>query len=173
MDAHAIRSRATCRSALAANLLYLQHYALTDPSRLVRAQPSGCTLIGNVVIAADAQIDPTARIGPDVAIGPRVRIGSGVRVRNAILLGDCDVRPHACIINAVLASRCIVGAWARIEGAPLELHMGRRRFVDATKRSDVAILANDVDVAPEIIVRQCIVLPNKQLSVSYNQEILL
>ena len=74
------------------------------------------------------------------------------------------------MIWSILAADCKVGAWARVSGEPEDLWWtaGGPKPVKS-----VTILANDVTVAKEVCVRSCIVLPQKVLTKSSANEVLL
>ncbi|KAJ3346987.1 Proteasome subunit alpha type-2 [Entophlyctis luteolus] len=192
----------TGSSTIPANRLYLQHFKVTAPRRLSYASPTsttamsatsvtatplkisptsgatpatagpGSNLIQPVFIHPTATVHPSARIGPNVSIGPRAVIGRGVRVKDAIVLDNVEVKNDSCIINAILGWDSRVGAWSRVEGAP-----GESMTLNATHKGmkipSACILGNNVAVADEIAVRNCIVLPHKELKTSFHNEILM
>ncbi|WVR09539.1 hypothetical protein IAU60_006608 [Kwoniella sp. DSM 27419] len=153
----------TAASAVTATSLYLARWQITSPHLL--AKPTA-NIIAPVYIDPTATVDPSAKIGPNVAIGPDVKVGAGVRVKDAMVLEGTTLDKHSCVINSIVGTNCNVGAWARVNGAP-------EPEQDIKGEISVAILATEVSLAPETLVRSCIVLPNKSLSKNSANEVLL
>ncbi|WWC63373.1 uncharacterized protein I303_105973 [Kwoniella dejecticola CBS 10117] len=153
----------TAASAVTANSLYLTRIQKTNPDFLARSSPN---VISPVYIDSSATIDPTAKIGPNVAIGPGVTVGAGVRVKDAIILEGTNLEQHSCVLNSIVGANCNVGAWARVDGKP-------EPETDVKGQISVTILATEVSLAPETLVRSCIVLPNKSLNRNSANEVLL
>ncbi|KAJ3216976.1 Proteasome subunit alpha type-2 [Dinochytrium kinnereticum] len=178
----------TGSSTIPANRLYLQHFKATQPRRLSTltptigvATPGSATtpgaslssgLIPPVYIHPTAIVHPTAKIGPNVSIGPRVLIGRGVRVKDSIILDAVEIKNDSCVLNAIVGWESRIGAWARVEGSP-----GESLHINATQKGmkvpSAAILGKSVTVADETTIRNCIVLPNKELKSSFHNEILM
>ncbi|KAJ3417189.1 hypothetical protein HDV05_006395 [Chytridiales sp. JEL 0842] len=129
-------------------------------------------LIAPVYIHPTAIVHPTARIGPNVSIGPRVIVGRGARVKDSILLDAVEIKNDACILNAIVGWESRIGCWARVEGSP-----GESLQINATHKGikipSAAILGREVTVADETVIRNCIVLPHKELKSSFHNEILM
>lgn len=185
----------TGSSAIPANRLYLQHFKITAPRRLSHI-PTSATSAGSplsptspttpaggpvslssgiiqpVFIHPSANVHPSARIGPNVSIGPRAVIDRGVRIKDAIILDNVEIKNDSCILNAIIGWDSRIGAWSRVEGAP-----GESLQLNATykglKVPSACILGNNVSVADEIAVRNCIVLPFKELKTSFHNEVLM
>ena len=77
---------------------------------------------------------------------------------------------------------CQVGAWTRVEGSPTELDPNRPHattdnfylFDDEGRLlPTITILGRDVTVPDEVIIRNSIVLPGKDLTWGLNNQILL
>jgi mannose-1-phosphate guanylyltransferase len=147
-------------SAAYANEQYLRYYSKARPELLSK----GKNLVGAVIIDPTANIDPTAKIGPNVYIGPNSSVGPGVRISNSIILSNVSVKAHACILYSILGDECVVGQWSRLEGLASS--------TDA-KRDPICVLGRAITVSPEIIIRNCIVMPHKNLEQSCFDEILL
>ncbi|KZO96522.1 mannose-1-phosphate guanyltransferase [Calocera viscosa TUFC12733] len=159
----------TAGSALPATALYLHQYRTTNPEMLTKPKPGGPEIVEPVHIDATAQVDPTAKIGPSVSIGPGVVIGAGVRVKESIILDNVTVDKSAIVSNSIIAADCRIGPWARIEGEPLN----PTSVVDSPTKETITILANNVTVARDVLVRCCIVLPQKTLTSNWWNEVLL
>lgn len=143
---------------------------------------STCTVIGNVWIHQTAEVHEGAVLGPNVCVGAGVQVADGVRVRDAILLDGARVRAHALVTHAVLGWRCQVGEWARVQGAPCDPDPNRaaakvdnhRLFSgDGKLQPSITVLGCEVNVPPEKMVLNCVILPHKELERSYKNEILL
>ncbi|KAJ1567965.1 Proteasome subunit alpha type-2 [Cladochytrium tenue] len=175
----------TGSSTIPANRLYMQHFKSNHPRRLSTVPTSATSatapspttplvsgFIPPVHIHPSAVIHPSAKIGPNVSVGPRAVIGRGVRVRDSIILDNVEIKNDSCIINAILGWDSRVGAWARVEGAPTE-SMQLNATYKGMKIPSAAILGKDVSVADETVIRNCIVLPHKELKSSFHNEILM
>jgi mannose-1-phosphate guanylyltransferase len=174
-------------STIVANRSYLQHFLLSNPKRLTTHSPSRSPMespvqegvrtfpeiIQPAFIHPTAVVHPTAKIGPNVFIGARTLIGRGVRVRDALILDSCEVKNDACVINAVVGWECKIGAWSRVEGSNQDENIHESATQKGFKIPSAAILGKDVTVADEVIIRDCIVLPHKQLKVSFQREIVM
>jgi len=156
-------------SALPATALYLNQYRTTNPEMLIKRTTAGPEIVEPVHIDVTAQIDPSAKIGPAVSIGPGVVISAGVRVKESILLDNVTVDKNAIVTNSIVAADCRIGPWARVEGEPLNPSSAE----DTPTKETITILANNVTVAREVLVRCCIVLPQKTLTTSCRNEVLL
>ncbi|WVQ80063.1 hypothetical protein IAT38_002164 [Cryptococcus sp. DSM 104549] len=157
------RQLKTAASAVTATALYLSHFSKTNPSLLA---PSSPNIIAPTYIDPSATISPTAKIGPNVAIGPGVVVGDGVRIKDAIVMDGSTIEGHAAVLNSIVGTDCTVGQWARVDGES-------EPEKDVKGKISVTILATEVSLAPETLVRSCIVLPNKSLSKSSANQVLL
>ncbi|CAI4225832.1 unnamed protein product [Auanema sp. JU1783] len=169
----------TPAAVLYANRHYLRLYNKRYAARLCRG---GADIIGDVFIDPSAKVDPSARIGPNVSIGPQAKIGKGVRIKESIILSGAVIHEHACVLHSVIGWRSEVGEWARIEGIPLapnpnvpfaKLENKPLFLSDGRLTPSVTVVANDVSIAPETIILNCVVLPFKELTCSYKNQIIL
>lgn len=108
-----------------------------------------------------------------IDLGARVLIGYGVRIRDSIVLDYVEVKNDACIINAVIGWESKIGSWARIEGVTENPNEKENATDKGYKRPTASILGKDVTVGDEVLVRDCIVLPHKELRESYHREIIM
>jgi len=147
------------------NEMMLQQLRRTNAAQL---RPAGPNVSGDVFVHPSASVHPTAKLGPNVSIGPKVVVRAGARIKHAIVLDESEVKEHAYVLYSVVGIGCNIGQWARVEGLPPTAD-------DKIDKSSVGvtILAKDVTVAPEVIIRNSIVLPHKSLTESYSNEILL
>lgn len=177
----------TPTAVIPANKLYLQHFRRTQPRKLSMTSPryadfenadvqteplETAELIQPVIIHPTAVIHPTAKIGPNVMVGPRALVARGVRISNSILLDSCEIKNDSCIMYAIIGWESKIGAWTRVEGAP-----GDANHLNATylglKIPTATVLGRDVHIADELVVRNCIVLPHKEINESFQNEILM
>nr|XP_002124063.2 mannose-1-phosphate guanyltransferase alpha-A [Ciona intestinalis] len=165
-------------SALHANRAILELYKTTHPGRL--NNESNC--MGNVSVHPTAEVDPTAVLGPHVTIGAGAIIGKGVRVKNSMILEGAIMKDHCCILNSIIGWNCVVGEWSRVEGTPTEIdpnvnHATTDNFYlfdeQGRLRPSITILGRDVTVPSEVVVRNSIVMPNKNINRGFKNQILL
>uniref|UniRef100_A0AC35FIW7 Nucleotidyl transferase domain-containing protein n=1 Tax=Panagrolaimus sp. PS1159 TaxID=55785 RepID=A0AC35FIW7_9BILA len=169
----------TAAAALYANRHYLRLYRERYPERLCS---KGAKIEGDVFIDPSATVHPTAVLGPNVSIGGGVKIGAGVRIRESIVLPDCILEEHCIILNSVIGWRSTVGLWARVEGTPIAPNpnipfakLDNKPLFNADGRLNpsLTILGSDVHVSNEQIILNSVVLPYKDLSASYKNQIIL
>lgn len=191
----------TGSSTIAANRLYLQHFLHHHPTRLsIASLPIAITpsfypprkisinetfaaspaansnpeIVAPVYIHSSAVIHPSAKIGPNAFIGPRVLIGRGVRVKDSLILAGVEINNESFVSNAVIGWESKIGSWSRVEGSG---EYQDDEEVAATQKGlkipTASILGKGVTVGDEIIIRDCIVLPYKELKQSFQREILI
>lgn len=179
----------TAGSAIYANRHYLQLYRRRRPMRLATPRGSwgdsdwpGPHVVGDVFIHPSATVDPTSYIGPNVSIGPDTIICAGVRIRESIVLADCQVGQHSMILHSILGRHSCVGSWSRVEGTPCDPNpnkpFAKMENVplfnsDGRLNPSITILGGSVKVPSEVIVLNSIVLPHKELTQSFKNEIIL
>lgn len=171
----------TAASTIYANRHYLAVLRRTRPDLL--AQPDdGFQVVGDVRVDATAEIDATAKLGPNVSIGPNVRIGPGARIKDAIILGNVVIGAHCFVLNSIIDRGSRVGAWSRVEGAPVAASPddpatsvpSKPLFnSDGRLEPSITIVGEDVSIENEIMVLNSVVLPHKSLTFSYKNEIIL
>lgn len=160
--------------AITCSELYMQRFRYTNPTLLSTTGGKLSPQIeGNVVIDPSAQVHPTAKLGPNVCIAAGVSIGPGARVAHSIILEGATIKGHACVLFAVIGWNSIVGQWARVEGQPPNSSQIRVNSAETALVRDVTIFGVSVVANPEVIIRNCVVLPHKTLTQSYHDEILL
>ncbi|KAG1057499.1 hypothetical protein G6F46_003666 [Rhizopus delemar] len=162
----------TAGSAIAANALYLEAAARENSDRLAKNTPGGPEIIGAVYIHPSAQVDPTAKIGPNVSIGPRVHIMQGVRIKDSIILDNVHIGKASCVLHSIVGWNSRIGSWSRVEGCPV-YGEDNSMMKNGVKSQSITILGKDVTVMDETIIRNCIVLPHKELKSCYHNEILM
>ncbi|KAF9145932.1 Proteasome subunit alpha type-2 [Mortierella sp. GBA39] len=163
----------TAGSAVPVNGLYLEQLLQTSPEKLAKNTPGGPEIVGAVYIHPTAQIDPQAKLGPNVSIGPNVFIGKGARVRDSIVLDNVDVKQNACILHAIIGWNSKIGCWSRVEGTPSAAHNSTAVTKSGLKIQSITILGKEVSVKDETIIRNCVVLPHKDLKSSCENEIVM
>ncbi|XP_063951956.1 mannose-1-phosphate guanyltransferase alpha-A-like isoform X1 [Lytechinus pictus] len=170
-------------SAIYANRLYLSLYHETHPDRLSNPKSErGPSIRGDVYIHPTATVDPTATLGPNVTIGANATIGAGVRVRESIVLEGATLQDHCCILHSIIGWNSMVGAWSRVEGTPndpnpnldhAKIDSGTLFNGEGRLNPSITILGTNVSIPPEVVVLNAILLPDKQLSSSFKNQILL
>ncbi|KAI7867793.1 nucleotide-diphospho-sugar transferase [Spinellus fusiger] len=135
----------TASSAIPANAAYLEQCARETPERLATTRENGPDIIGAVYVHPTAHIDPTAKIGPNNG---------------------------SCVLHSVIGWNSKIGAWARVEGTPISDH-NTSMMLNGVKSQSITILGKEVSVMDETIIRNCIVLPHKELKSSFHSEILM
>ncbi|KAF5792793.1 putative mannose-1-phosphate guanylyltransferase [Helianthus annuus] len=143
--------------------LYLSLFRYTSPRLLTEGDGTkSATIIGDVYIHPSAKVHPTAKLGPNVSISANARVGAGVRLINCIILDDVEIKENAVVIHSIVGWKCSIGRWSRVQAEG-----------DHNAKLGVTILGEAVNVEDEVVVINCIVLPNKTLNVSVQQEIIL
>uniref|UniRef100_A0A8C1GLH9 GDP-mannose pyrophosphorylase Ab n=1 Tax=Cyprinus carpio TaxID=7962 RepID=A0A8C1GLH9_CYPCA len=168
-------------SAIYASRLYLKQYHQTHPERLATNRDGTPKIIGDVYIHPTANIDPSAVLGPNVSIGKGVTIGGGVRVRESIILHGAVLQDHCCVLNSIVGWDSTVGKWARVEGTPSDPNPNdpyakidsETLFRDGGLTPSITILGCNVSIPSEVIIRNSIVLPHKDLNRSFQNQIIL
>ncbi|KAI8987872.1 nucleotide-diphospho-sugar transferase [Mycotypha africana] len=163
----------TAGSAISANALYLEAEAHENSNRLAQNTPEGPEIMGAVYIHPSAHVDPTAKIGPNVSIGPRVNIMPGVRIKDSIILDSVHIGTGSCVLHSIIGWNSRIGMWARVEGCPVPSEEDTSMMKNGRKSQSITILGKDVSVMDETIIRNCIVLPHKELKSCYHNEILM
>ncbi|EYU44684.1 hypothetical protein ABFS82_08G016800 [Erythranthe guttata] len=142
--------------------LYLAQFRITSPHLLASGDDSTATVVGDVYIHPSAKVHPTSKIGPNVSISANVRIAPGVRLMNCIVLDDVEIKENAVVIHAIVGWKSSIGRWSRVQGDG-----------DYNAKLGITILGESVIVEDEVVVTNSIVLPNKMLNLSVQDEIIL
>lgn len=167
-------------SAIYANRQSLELQKKYHPERF--QYKTACKIIDNVFIHPTAIIDNTAVLGPNVSIGKNVLIGPGVRIRESIILDDCVIEDHSLIIHTIIGKNSKVGKWARIEGTAVDPDPNKPfakiknlpLFNQNGKLNpSTCVVSSGCSVSSEIILLNTIILPSKELTRSFKNEIIL
>ncbi|KAL1318057.1 mannose-1-phosphate guanyltransferase alpha [Arachis ipaensis] len=143
--------------------LYLAQYRHTSPHLLSSGDGTrSATIVGDVYIHPSAKVHPSAKIGPNASISANVRVGAGARLINCIILDDVEIKENAVVINSIVGWKSSIGRWSRAQAEG-----------DYNKKLGITILGEAVTVEDEVVVVNSIVLPNKTLNVSVQEEIIL
>ncbi|XP_029789588.1 mannose-1-phosphate guanyltransferase alpha isoform X1 [Suricata suricatta] len=145
------------------------------------APRSSLLLLGNVYIHPTAKVAPSAVLGPNVSIGEGVTVGEGVRLRESIVLHGATLQEHTCVLHTIVGWGSTVGRWARVEGTPNDpnpndprAHMDSESlFKDGKLLPAITILGCRVRIPAEVLILNSIVLPHKELSRSFTNQIIL
>lgn len=167
-------------SAIYANRQALELQRKNHPER--NQNNSICTIIDNVYIHPTAQIDNTAVLGPNVSIGKGVIIAPGVRIRESIILDNSVIEDHTLVIHSIIGRNSKIGKWSRVEGTAVDPDPNKPFAKiknlplfnkDGKINPSTTILGFGVSVASETILLNSIVLPSKELTRSFKNEIIL
>nr|XP_009380094.1 PREDICTED: mannose-1-phosphate guanyltransferase alpha-like isoform X1 [Musa acuminata subsp. malaccensis]XP_018675003.1 PREDICTED: mannose-1-phosphate guanyltransferase alpha-like isoform X1 [Musa acuminata subsp. malaccensis] len=143
--------------------LYLSQFRRTAPHLLATGDGTRSpSITGDVFIHPSAKVHVTAKIGPNVSVSANARIGAGVRLISCIILDDVDIKENAVVINCIVGWKSSIGRWARVQGEG-----------DYNAKLGITILGEAVAVEDEVVVINSIILPNKTLSISVQEEIIL
>ncbi|CAH9089157.1 unnamed protein product [Cuscuta epithymum] len=143
--------------------LYLSQFRCTSPHLLASGDGTKNALItGDVYIHPSAKVHLSSKIGPNVSLSANVRIGAGARLIDCIVLDDVEIKENAVIVHSIIGWKSSVGRWSRVQGVG-----------DYSTKLGVTILGESVCVEDEVVVINSIVLPNKTLNVSVQEEIIL
>ncbi|XP_058078078.1 uncharacterized protein LOC131226289 isoform X1 [Magnolia sinica] len=149
--------------SLKCSALYLSQFRLTSPHFLASGDGTkNATIIGDVYVHPSAKVHATAKIGPNVSISANARIGAGVRLISCIILDDVEIQENGVVINAIVGWKSSIGKWSRVQGEG-----------EYNTKLGITILGESVTVEDEVVVVNSIVLPNKTLNVSVQEEIIL
>eukprot|EP00347_Sterkiella_histriomuscorum_P012773 403367277 len=143
--------------------MYFQHYKKVCPSLIDENSEHYLEVqtIGNCYIHPTAEIHPEAVIGPNVSIGAYAKISDGCRIINSLILEDAEIQAHTVVINSMIGWNAKVGPWCRIEGT---LHLDDRSkyfhgHYNSGQKFDVSVLGVGVVVDPEVMLKNCLVMP--------------
>ncbi|KAM7508099.1 hypothetical protein LguiA_018552 [Lonicera macranthoides] len=149
--------------SLKCSALYLAQFRFTSPHLLAGGDGTkSATIIGDVFVHPSAKVHPTAKIGPNVSISANVRIAAGVRLISCIILDDVEIKENAVVMHAIVGWKSSVGRWSRVQAEG-----------DYNAKLGITILGEAVTVEDEVVVINSIVLPNKTLNESVQEEIIL
>jgi mannose-1-phosphate guanylyltransferase len=160
----------TPNSAITANRLYLEEALFRRPDQFLPHEQFEA--VGAVYVHPTARVALDAKLGPNVSIGPNCVVESGVRIKESIVLDGSEIRANALVVNSIIGWNSNIGAWSRIEGAP-DGTTTDAITLNGVKMPSITVLGGTVNVADEQVIRNCIVLPQKDLHKSYQNEILL
>ncbi|XP_053987243.1 mannose-1-phosphate guanyltransferase alpha-A [Hylaeus anthracinus] len=172
----------TAGSAIYANRHYLALYKKTHLNRLSPTTSELCHIIGDVYIHPSATVDSTAVLGPNVSIGPNAIIARGVRIKESIILADARIQAHSIVLHSIVGKSSYVGEWARIEGTPCDPNPDKPFAkmenlplfnTNGKLNPSITILGTSVRLAAEKILLNSIVLPHKELTRNFKNEIIL
>ncbi|XP_058194191.1 uncharacterized protein LOC131310933 [Rhododendron vialii] len=149
--------------ALKCSALYLAQYRCTSSHLLASGDgTNSASIIGDVYIHPSAKVHSTAKIGPNVSISANARVGPGVRLISCIILDDVEIKENAVVIHAIVGWKSSIGRWSRVQAGG-----------DHNAKLGITILGEAVNVEDEVVVVNSIVLPNKTLNMSVQEEIIL
>uniref|UniRef100_A0A6P3ZKV2 mannose-1-phosphate guanyltransferase alpha-like n=1 Tax=Ziziphus jujuba TaxID=326968 RepID=A0A6P3ZKV2_ZIZJJ len=149
--------------SLKCSALYLAQFRFAYPHLLAGGDGiKSANIVGDVYIHPSAKVHPSAKIGPNVSISANARIGAGARLISCIILDDVEIKENAVVIHAIVGWKSSIGRWSRVQASG-----------DYNAKLGITILGEAVTVEDEVVVINSIVLPNKTLNVSVQEEIIL
>ncbi|WCJ20887.1 Mannose-1-phosphate guanyltransferase alpha [Euphorbia peplus] len=149
--------------SLKCSALYLSQYRSTSPHLLATEGGTwNASIVGDVYIHPSAKVHPTAKLGPNVSVSANVRVGPGVRLISCIILDDVEIQENAVVINSIIGWKSSIGRWSRVQADG-----------DYNSKLGITILGDAVTVEDEVVVTNCIVLPNKTINSGEQEEIIL
>ncbi|EEB05866.2 mannose-1-phosphate guanyltransferase [Schizosaccharomyces japonicus yFS275] len=161
----------TAGSAVPANYLYL-HQALRE-GKLPKVETEA-TIIQPVYIHPSATIEAGAKIGPNVSIGAHVKVHAGARIRDSIVQDDSEICENAVVLYSILSRHCRIGRWSRVEGSPtLPSQHSTTIMRNHVKVQAITVMGSGCRVTDEVRVQNCLVLPNKEITVGLVGEIVM
>ncbi|XP_043471626.1 mannose-1-phosphate guanyltransferase alpha-A [Leptopilina heterotoma] len=172
----------TAGAAIYANRHYLTLYRQKKPELLAPNEDFDNRIIGDVHIHPTALVDSTSVLGPNVSIGPKAFIGPGVRIRESIVLGNAQIEAHSVVLHSIIGKNSFIGKWARVEGTPCDPNPNKPfakmenspLFNNNGKLNPaITILSTNVSLSAEKILLNSVVLPHKQLTRNFKNEIIL
>lgn len=167
----------------AGSAVYASQYYLS--SRKLKGCPdlaTGPNIIGDVLIHPTAKVADSALLGPNVTIGANTVVKEGVRIKHAILLDDCEIEKHTCILYSVVGGGTKIGSWSRIEGTPTSINANNPNahisnppmFNEEGKLNpNITVLGHNTAIQSGKVILNSVILPYKELSYSYKNIILL
>ncbi|KAI8644352.1 nucleotide-diphospho-sugar transferase [Parasitella parasitica] len=129
---------------------------------------------GSAISANALYLEAEAREGSDrlaknTSSGPEI-IGAVYIHPSAHV--DPTAKRASCVLHSIIGWNSRIGSWARVEGCPV--HEGDSSMMkNGVKSQSITILGKDVSVMDETIIRNCIVLPHKELKSCFHNEILM
>ncbi len=160
----------TANSAITANRLYLEDSVFKSSS--FQNSNDDFEAVGAIFVHPSAKVAADVMIGPNVSIGENCVIECGVRIRDSIILPGSKIGANTLVVNSIIGWESEIGAWCRIEGAP-DSAATDVITLNGVKMPSITVLGGSVFVTDERVIRNCIVLPHKDLYKSYQNEILL
>ncbi|OIT40640.1 PREDICTED: mannose-1-phosphate guanyltransferase alpha-like [Nicotiana attenuata] len=149
--------------SLKCSALYLAQFRYTTAHLLASGDGTkNATIVGDVYIHPSARVHSTAKIGPNVSISANVRVAAGARLISCIILDDVEIKENAVVMHAIVGWKSSIGKWSRVQAEG-----------DYNSKLGITILGEEVTVEDEIVVINSIVLPNKTLNISVQEEIIL
>ncbi|KAF5182393.1 Mannose-1-phosphate guanyltransferase, partial [Thalictrum thalictroides] len=143
--------------------LYLGLFQHTSPHLLAFGDGTRSSkIIGDVYIHPSAKVHSSAKVGPNVSISANARIGAGVRLISCIILDDVEIKENAVVIHSIVGWKSCIGKWSRVQAEG-----------NYNAKLGITILGEAVTVEDEVVVINSIILPNKTLNVSVQDEIIL
>ena len=88
---------------------------------------------------------------------------------NSIVLEDTEIQAHCVVINSMIGWNTKIGPWCRIEGS---LFSDDKAKKVQGQKFDVCVLGVGTVVHPEVMLRNCLVMPFIKVTDNYANRII-
>ncbi|KAI8378408.1 nucleotide-diphospho-sugar transferase [Blakeslea trispora] len=131
---------------------------------------AGSAVSANALYLEAEACEGLDRLAKNVPGGPEI-IGAVYIHPSAIV--DPTAKKASCVLHSIIGWNTRIGSWARVEGCPVHEEEDNSMMKNGVKSQSITILGKDVSVMDETIIRNCIVLPHKELKACFHNEILM
>ncbi|XP_052079124.1 mannose-1-phosphate guanyltransferase alpha-A-like isoform X4 [Mytilus californianus] len=136
-----------------------------------------------VLEGATLQVGEGVRVRESIVLeGATLQVGEGVRVRESIVLEGATLQDHSCVLYSIIGWNAVVGSWTRVEGTPndpnpnkpfAKIEVTSIFTNDGKLNPSITVIGSNVQIPSEVVILNSIVLPDKSLSGSYKNQIIL
>ncbi|EIE92080.1 hypothetical protein RO3G_16791 [Rhizopus delemar RA 99-880] len=130
---------------------------------------AGSAIAANALYLEAAARENSDRLAKNTPGGPEI-IGA-VYIHPSAQV-DPTAKKASCVLHSIVGWNSRIGSWSRVEGCPV-YGEDNSMMKNGVKSQSITILGKDVTVMDETIIRNCIVLPHKELKSCYHNEILM
>lgn len=140
--------------------MYFNHYKRNQSTlhklpEIIRKEQ----IMGNVFIHQDADVHHSAIIGPNVTIGSKAKIHAGCRIANSIILEGVEIQAHTICLFSLVGWNSKIGPWCRLEGSMTT----NANTANEGRRFDVTVVGDGSIVHPEVMIRDCLIMPERNI----------
>ncbi|KAI8094150.1 nucleotide-diphospho-sugar transferase [Thamnidium elegans] len=130
---------------------------------------AGSSISANALYLEAEALEGSDRLAKNTPGGPEI-IGAVYIHPSAHV--DPTAKKASCVLHSIIGWNSRIGSWARVEGCPV-YEEDSSMMKNGVKSQSITILGKDVTVMDETIIRNCIVLPHKELKSCFHNEILM